>query len=130
MMYAVHNAFERDLDRLISLADRGVVPGPAVRADWEQCTTYLHIHHTAEDTHLWPVLRAKLADRPTDLELLEEMEREHAGLDALLDALDAALTASTPPHPLLRISCWRTLNGSPTPSPNTAGMRRTRRCPW
>src|SRR3954464_3103386 len=61
MMYAVHDAFQRDLDGLTSLAERGVAGDPAVRVGWERFTTYLHIHHTAEDTHLWPVLRAKVA---------------------------------------------------------------------
>ncbi|MEO3826219.1 hemerythrin domain-containing protein [Actinomadura sp. B10D3] len=42
-MYAVHDAFQRDL------------------------------HHTAEDTHLWPVLRAKAADPA----VLHQMEAEH-----------------------------------------------------
>jgi hemerythrin-like domain-containing protein len=100
MMYAVHDAFQRDLDRITSLAERGVTPGSAVHVGWDRFKAYLHVHHTAEDTHLWPVLRAKVAGRPADLALLEEMENEHTGLTALLDAVDAALTSSAPPHRL------------------------------
>src|SRR5690348_8319025 len=90
-MYAVHAAFERDLRRLGTAVERGT--DTAVRAGWDRFTTYLHIHHTAEDTHLWPVLRGKLAARPGDLGVLEQMEIEHTGLTALLDAVDTELIA-------------------------------------
>lgn len=104
MMYAVHDAFQRDLDRLTALADRGAesgaANGPAVWACWERFKTFLHVHHTAEDTHLWPVLRAKVAGRPAELAVLEQMENEHTGLTALLDAVDTALSASGTPHQL------------------------------
>lgn len=94
MMYAVHGAFQRDLERLAILAENGTATGQPVRACWERFKTFLHVHHTAEDTHLWPVLRAKLASRPADLAVLDLMENEHTGLTALLDATEAALTAS------------------------------------
>ena len=96
MMYAVHDAFQRDLDSLTSLAERGITGDPAVRVGWERFKTYLHIHHTAEDTHLWPVLRAKVAGMPAELGVLDQMENEHTGLTSLLDTLDAALTTSSP----------------------------------
>jgi hypothetical protein len=92
MMYAVHRAFERDLDSLTSLAGRGLAADPAARAGWDRFKLYLHIHHTAEDTHLWPVLEARLADRPDGLRVLQTMEREHAGLTALLDSVEATLS--------------------------------------
>lgn len=88
-MYAVHDAFQRDLDRLAAMADAGDAAGPAVQAGWDRFTRFLHIHHTAEDTHLWPVLRAKGADPA----VLDRMEAEHGRLDDLLDAVDAAVRA-------------------------------------
>jgi Hemerythrin HHE cation binding domain len=89
MMYAVHDAFRRDLDRLTA-AEHPV--------RWERFTTFLHIHHTAEDTHLWPVLRRKLADRPADLAVLDQMDDEHTGLTALLD------TVNKSPHQIERLA--------------------------
>lgn len=91
MMYAVHDAFQRDLDRLAAMAGGGTGDDPAVRAGWERFSRFLHIHHTAEDTHLWPVLQRKLADRPEGLAVLERMEDEHTGLTALLDGVEQAL---------------------------------------
>src|SRR5882757_2258067 len=93
MMYVVHNAFLRDLDALTSATDND---DPSVRATWDRFKTFLHIHHTAEDTHLWPVLRGKFADQPSGRAVLAEMEREHVGLTALLAAADSALSASGP----------------------------------
>ncbi|WP_021593432.1 hemerythrin domain-containing protein [Actinomadura welshii] len=88
-MYAVHDAFQRDLGRLAAMADAGDATGPAVQAGWDRFKRFLHIHHTAEDTHLWPVLRAKTADPA----VLDQMEAEHERLDGLLDAVDAAVRA-------------------------------------
>jgi len=91
-MYAVHAAFERDLRRIGTHAAAGTDVAK-VRAGWDRFKTYLHIHHTAEDTHLWPVLRGKLVGRPGDLGILEQMEIEHTGLTALLDAADTEVIA-------------------------------------
>jgi hypothetical protein len=91
MMYAVHDAFTRDLDGVAALADHGQVPA---RAGWDRFRTYLHIHHTAEDTHLWPVLRGRLAGRPGELAVLDQMETEHGELDLLLAAVDRAFGAA------------------------------------
>ncbi|MFL6074495.1 MAG: hemerythrin domain-containing protein [Mycobacteriales bacterium] len=97
MMYAVHDAFQRDLDTLVALAGTGDVD--ALRTGWNRFRTFLHIHHTAEDTHLWPVLEDKLTrtGRAAGLAVLSSMEAEHTGLTALLDAMDAALAEPAPP---------------------------------
>ncbi|WP_207944433.1 hemerythrin domain-containing protein [Actinomadura rubrisoli] len=92
MMYAVHDAFQRDLDRLTAMAEGGVASGPAVQAGWDRFKRFLHVHHTAEDTHLWPVLRAKAGDPA----VLDQMEDEHTRLTALLDAVDAAVASGVP----------------------------------
>jgi hypothetical protein len=41
----------------------------------------------------WPRLCRAVADQPTELALLEEIEAEHAVLDPLLSAVDEALTS-------------------------------------
>jgi Hemerythrin HHE cation binding domain len=98
MMYAVHDAFQRDLDTLVALA--GTDDVDALRAGWTRFKTFLHIHHTAEDTHLWPVLEDKLVrtGRAAGLAVLSSMEAEHTALTALLDAVDAALAQPAPPR--------------------------------
>src|SRR5690606_21018230 len=58
---------------------------------WELFKRFLHVHHTSEDTTLWPVMRQALAGRPDDLALLDAMESEHARLDSLIAQVDAAL---------------------------------------
>jgi Hemerythrin HHE cation binding domain len=94
MMYAVHDALRRELERIARIAARpGDDPRPVLRAaaGWEMFKSYLHIHHTAEDETVWPVMEPLLAGRPDDLALLAAMESEHAAIDPLLSAIDAAL---------------------------------------
>ncbi|MCQ4044517.1 hemerythrin domain-containing protein [Streptantibioticus rubrisoli] len=93
MMYATHNAFRRDLTLLVSASD-GTQNWAAYKAGWQTFKNYLTIHHTAEDVALWPIMRKKLANRPDDLRLLEEMEAEHAELDPMMDAVDTAIAES------------------------------------
>lgn len=90
MMYATHDAFRRDLNRLESAV--GKAGTPLVRAGWENFKTQLLIHHSVEDTDLWPRVLHSAAGRPRDLALLADMEAEHARLDPLLAAVDEALT--------------------------------------
>ena len=51
----------------------------------------LHMHHTAEDEIIWPVLRPRLAHSENALSVLDAMEEEHERIDPLLAAVDAAL---------------------------------------
>jgi hypothetical protein len=90
LMYATHNAFRRDLDRFAgaSAADSSAPD----RVAWENFKQQLHVHHTVEDTALWPRLQRAVADRPRDLELVEQMQAEHARLDPVLAAVDQAVT--------------------------------------
>ncbi|MFI0486194.1 hemerythrin domain-containing protein [Actinomadura sp. 9N215] len=94
LMYATHNALRRDLEdiaRITARTDddpRRILAGAA---GWELFKRALHIHHTSEDEALWPMLSAALADRPDDLAVVEAMEAEHAAIDPLIDAVDAAL---------------------------------------
>ncbi|QIY65971.1 hemerythrin domain-containing protein [Streptomyces sp. RPA4-2] len=91
VMYAAHDAFRRDLERLAKAAVDGTASTPQVRAGWDNFKHQLHIHHTAEDSDLWPRVERGAAGRPRDVALLAAMEAEHAGLGALLTAVDTAL---------------------------------------
>ena len=95
MMYAMHDALRRELVRIARVtANRQQDPqqmlGTAV--GWEMFKSYLRVHHTSEDDALWPVMSRELASRPDDLALIDAMETEHAAIDPLLNAIDAAIT--------------------------------------
>jgi len=91
MMYVTHDAFRRDLGRFTAASAAGTADAPGVRAGWENFKAQLLLHHSVEDTHLWPRVRRAAAGRPAGLALLEEMEAEHAQIDPLLTAVDDAL---------------------------------------
>jgi iron-sulfur cluster repair protein YtfE (RIC family) len=91
MMYVTHDAFRRDLARLEAAASAGRAGTPPARAGWENFKTQLHVHHTVEDTWLWPRLTDLVGDRPDALALLNDMESEHARLDPLIEAFDQGL---------------------------------------
>jgi len=94
MMYATHDAFRSDLDRLAAAVAAGKASTPRVRAGWENFETQLLIHHSVEDSHLWPPLRRAVAGRPGDLALLDQIQAEHAQIDPLLAAVDDALSGN------------------------------------
>jgi iron-sulfur cluster repair protein YtfE (RIC family) len=94
MMYATHDAFRRDLGRFTAAAAAGTADAAGVRAGWENFKSQLLLHHSVEDTHLWPRVRRAAAGLPQGLVLLDEMEAEHAQIDPLLAAIDQALTNS------------------------------------
>jgi hypothetical protein len=102
MMYVMHHAFRRDLDRFTAavaatpVADRAT--WQALAARWDRFFTVLHHHHSVEDLYIWPFLleRADARERTT----LEAMEEEHGHIDPLLAAVaDAfiALAGDRPP---------------------------------
>jgi iron-sulfur cluster repair protein YtfE (RIC family) len=94
LMYAMHKALRRELEHIAKITAR-VDDDPrrilATAAGWEMFKKALHVHHGAEDEALWPVMRGALAGRPDDLALLEAMEAEHAAIDPVVEAIDAAL---------------------------------------
>lgn len=92
-MYAAHDAFHRDLRRLVAAVDAGHSADPAVRAGWTTFKNQLHLHHSAEDRWLWPEVRAKVT-RADENSVLDAMEAEHLHLEPLLSQVDAALVAS------------------------------------
>ena len=85
MMFTVHDAFRRELGRL---AEHDGDPNPV---GWQLFTRFLHVHHTAEDAALWPML----APHP----LVEEMTAEHATLDPLVAAVGTALRTGADHRP-------------------------------
>jgi iron-sulfur cluster repair protein YtfE (RIC family) len=105
IMLAAHAAFRRDLTRLAhaaAFAD-AVLPDPArrasVRAGWETFKRQLHLHHTAEDTVVWPALRQRLAHSDHAQSVLDEMEAEHQLIDPLIAAVDDAFGAAVEDAP-------------------------------
>lgn len=91
-MYAGHDAFDRDMRRLVASVDAGHSADPAVRAGWRTFKNQLHLHHTAEDRWLWPAVQAKVT-RAEETSVLDAMEAEHLHLEPLLSQVDAALVA-------------------------------------
>jgi iron-sulfur cluster repair protein YtfE (RIC family) len=89
MMYVAHDAFNRDLARLVTAARAGTGFSPAAVATWQLFSGQLHTHHTAEDTALWPRLRDAV-ESEEERELLDEMEAEHGDLDPRLERIEAA----------------------------------------
>ena len=85
MMITVHDAFRRELRRL---AGHTGDPNPV---GWRLFSRFLLVHHTTEDDVLWPML----APHP----LIDEMAAEHATIDPLLAAVDAALRTGADHRP-------------------------------
>jgi hemerythrin-like domain-containing protein len=92
VMRILHNAFRRDGARLARTAERygtrDEETHDALLLGWHGFSSGLHHHHTIEDTHIWPLMRRKLADRPDDLAVLDGMEAEHSLIDPALEALE------------------------------------------
>jgi hemerythrin-like domain-containing protein len=92
MMYVLHHAFRRDLTDFVAAAERTPAGDrPTWRrlaARWQVFGELLHDHHTKEDDHVWPLMVGKVsaAGDAEALQVLEDMEREHASIDPLLDA--------------------------------------------
>ena len=93
MMFAMHDALRRELAAVGRIAARrDGDPGQLLRAalGWELFKKFLLVHHQAEDDALWPALRTRVAGQPDRLALVDAMEQEHAAIDPLLRAIDAA----------------------------------------
>jgi Hemerythrin HHE cation binding domain len=99
IMLAAHDALRRDLVSLAQAASFADLPDPgrrrSVAAGWETFKRQLHAHHTAEDELIWPALRERLAHSGHALSVLDEMEAEHALVDPLLAAVDAAFASTS-----------------------------------
>ena len=93
MMFAMHDALRRELVQVARIAgQRDDNPGKLLHAalGWELFKKFLLVHHQSEDDALWPVLRARVAEQPDRVAVVDAMEEEHAAIDPLLTAIDAA----------------------------------------
>jgi hypothetical protein len=93
MMFAMHDALRRELVQLGRISDqRDDNPGKLLQAalGWELFKKFLLVHHQSEDDTLWPALRAHVAEQPDRVALADALEAEHAAIEPLLTAIDAA----------------------------------------
>jgi len=99
MMFAMHDALRREVVQVARIASRqDDDPGKLLRTalGWELFKKFLTVHHRSEDDALWPALRARVAGQPGRVALADALEAEHAAIDPLLTAIDAA--AADPDH--------------------------------
>ena len=98
IMIAAHDAFRRDLVSLARAAQGPDRHRPdrqrSIAVGWDLFKRQLHLHHTAEDELIWPVLRERLANSANALSVLDEMEAEHERIDPVLAAVDDGFTAA------------------------------------
>jgi len=96
VMLAAHDAFRRDLVSLARAAAAADRADPQRREQvgrgWEVFKRQLHFHHTGEDRHIWPRLADRLSHSEGAMSTLAAMEAEHALVDPLLEAVDAAFS--------------------------------------
>ena len=93
MMFAMHDALRRELVQVGRIARlRDDHPGRLLRAalGWELFKKFLLVHHQSEDDTLWPTLRTNVAGQPDQVALADALEAEHAVVEPLLTAIDAA----------------------------------------
>lgn len=88
----VHESLRVTLDRFVRASER---LDPAMLAEvfperWGVLERGLHSHHEHEDSDFFPMI---VAASPDQGPLIEQLEREHAELVALLDAVDRATAA-------------------------------------
>ena len=102
VMLAAHEALRRDLTGLAHAAAGAGRGDPArrqaVQRGWAVFQRQLHIHHTAEDELIWPVLRERLAASEAARSVLGAMEAEHQQIDPLLAAVDQAMSGPDGDH--------------------------------
>jgi hypothetical protein len=101
MMLAYHDALRRDLYRVGRLAARlDGDPAKLLRAavGWQLFKKFLVNHHESEDEALWPALRGAVAANSDQAALVDALEQEHAVIDPLLAAIDAAATGPDGGH--------------------------------
>lgn len=98
-MSAAHAAFRRDLAVMTRVATPANLTDAqrrrAILNGWGIFKNQLHIHHNHEDRFLWPRLRDRLRTSTAAQSTLDEMDAEHAVIDPVLDAVDAAFLRPT-----------------------------------
>jgi hypothetical protein len=97
MMFAIHDALRRDLAQVARIAgqrDGNSATRLHAGLGWELFKKFLTVHHQSEDDALWPPLRDRVAGHPDRLALADALEAEHAVIEPLLTAIDAAAAGS------------------------------------
>jgi hypothetical protein len=92
-MFAIHDAFRRDLVEIARVAaedDRNGGPRLQSQLGWELFKKFLLVHHQTEDDVVWPVLRAHVKDSPDRVAVVDELEAEHAAIEPWFLAIDGA----------------------------------------
>jgi len=88
----VHESLRLTLERFVNATER-LDPATAARVipeRWAVLERGLHNHHEHEDSDFFPMIAAASPDQAA---LIEQLEREHAELVALLDAVDRSIAA-------------------------------------
>jgi hemerythrin-like domain-containing protein len=88
----VHQSLRLTLDRFVGAAERldPATLAAVIPDRWALFARALHNHHEHEDSDFFPMIAAAC---PDEQPLIEQLEREHRELVALLDAVDAAVAA-------------------------------------
>jgi hypothetical protein len=123
VMYALHDAFRRDLDTLTrAAAALGDDPDAheRLRIGWSVLADQLHHHHTVEDDQLWPLVRRSWQGSPTVLDVLDAVEEEHELVDPP-SPRSARPSRPAPRRPTPSTGCTRSCA-------STSPTRRPRRC--
>ncbi|SDU47205.1 hemerythrin domain-containing protein [Gordonia westfalica] len=93
-MGVVHSALRRDLERTRVVLESPPYPDDARRRALADHVTwmmeFLHEHHTAEDTGLWPLIRAR---SPETAGLIDQMAADHRRIGPAIDAMNDAAAA-------------------------------------
>jgi iron-sulfur cluster repair protein YtfE (RIC family) len=89
-MYAIHDAFRRDLDRLVATSTQA--SRPEVLQLWAIFCEQLHLHHTGEDEVIWPKLHA-VATLPGEVVIVDAMVGEHAAILPLVAQVGACYSS-------------------------------------
>ncbi len=98
IVYLIHEAFRRDLERLSDALRSPGVRAPRARqlgTHWDFIVDQLHHHHRVEDESLWPLVRPKLGGQAHELAVLDEMEAQHHALTPTCEAVEEGFASFT-----------------------------------
>jgi iron-sulfur cluster repair protein YtfE (RIC family) len=89
-MYAMHDAFRRDLGRLVATSSQA--SRPEVLQLWAIFSEQLRLHHTGEDEVIWPKLLA-VATSPGEVGIVHAMVAEHGAIVPLIAQVGACYSS-------------------------------------
>ena len=102
IMRVVHNALRRDIARAAEVLRTAPPPAQAQRVALADHLVwmmhFLHLHHTGEDSGLWPLVREL---NPAAAALLDAMDADHARIGPEMERV-AAVAADYRAHPAAR----------------------------